>query len=157
MGPPPPPQGGLATAPAREALALHMLEQLPLLCKEDTGFMQRLARARFLPTQAGGLARPSDLWDPSVAQLRELLQGGQLYPRFLVETLFSAVCPLCGPPLAPLALRLAPLVPAPRSCPSRSCSSPTASCPSRTSASLVPTFLFDQLPGAPNEPLLAPP
>jgi len=66
--------------PKGEAAAISMLESLPLLSKEDPGFVDRLTKLKFVTTAAAGLARPRDLYDPNVAELQELLQGGEFYP-----------------------------------------------------------------------------
>ena len=59
---------------------LLMLGQLPQLCREDAAFWDRLSNLAFVKTGAGQLARPWELYDPSVAELQDLLQGGEFYP-----------------------------------------------------------------------------
>ena len=63
-----------------EDVILAMLEQLPVLCREDARFWDRLAHLAFLPTAAGALARPGALYDASATELQELLDGGEFYP-----------------------------------------------------------------------------
>jgi len=64
---------------AEEAM-LVMMGQLPQLCREDGRFWDRLSHVEFVRTGAGKLARPWELYDPSVAELQDLLEGGELYP-----------------------------------------------------------------------------
>lgn len=59
---------------------LAMMEQMPQLCREDGRFWDRLSHLPFLTTGAGKLARVSELYDPNVAQLHDLLEGGEFYP-----------------------------------------------------------------------------
>ncbi len=63
-----------------EEVMLLMLGQLPQLCREDAAFWDRLSNLAFVKTGAGQLARPWELYDPSVAELQDLLQGGEFYP-----------------------------------------------------------------------------
>lgn len=59
---------------------LSMMEQMPQLCREDARFWDRLAHLAFVTTGSGQLARPAELYDPSVAELQDLLEGGEFYP-----------------------------------------------------------------------------
>eukprot|EP00960_Hanusia_phi_P055441 762970-Hanusia_phi.AAC.1 len=58
----------------------HMLANLPQICREDKGFWERLRDLEFIPTASGKLARAQDLYDPSVEELQDLLEGGEFYP-----------------------------------------------------------------------------
>jgi len=80
-------------AAERNATMVALLERIDALVKEDTEFLQVIAKLPFLPTQAqaqaevlaakagsaapgaagGGLVTPSQLFDPSVAEFRALL------------------------------------------------------------------------------------
>ena len=65
------------------AAVLAMLEELPGLCREDARFFDRLAHLAFLPTAACTLARPWELYDPSIPELEALVGpggGSELYP-----------------------------------------------------------------------------
>jgi sacsin len=68
-------QGG-----AGEAAAIMMLEQLPQLCREDARFWDRLNNLEFVTTASGRLARAWELYNPSVKELSDLLEGGDFYP-----------------------------------------------------------------------------
>ncbi|KAJ1475490.1 hypothetical protein T484DRAFT_1828078, partial [Baffinella frigidus] len=63
-----------------EEAMLVMMGQLPQLCREDSRFWDRLSHVEFVRTAKGKLARPWELYDPSVAELHDLLEGGELYP-----------------------------------------------------------------------------
>ena len=63
-----------------EEAVLGMLGSLPQLCREDDRFWDRLSNLAFVKTGAGKLARPFELYDPSVCELQELLEGGAFYP-----------------------------------------------------------------------------
>jgi hypothetical protein len=57
-----------------------MLEQLPQLCREDGRFLDRLSNLEFVTTSSGRLGRPWELYDPTVSELHDLLEGGEFYP-----------------------------------------------------------------------------
>jgi hypothetical protein len=59
---------------------VQMLEQLPQLCREDGRFLDRLTNLEFVTTASGRLARPWELYDPTVSELHDLLEGGEFYP-----------------------------------------------------------------------------
>jgi len=71
--------GGLDKGLCQHAM-LCMLEQMPLLCRQDPRFWDRLSHLAFVSTGAERLARASELFDPNVAELEELLEGGEFYP-----------------------------------------------------------------------------
>ena len=62
--------------------AQHPVPQtlMPLLCRQDPRFWDRLSHLAFVITGAGKLARASELFDPNVAELQDLLEGGEFYP-----------------------------------------------------------------------------
>ena len=74
------PRLGKLDVDASEEAMLGMLGQLPQLCREDPRFWDRLSNLAFVKTAAGQLARPWELYDPSVSELEDLLQGGEFYP-----------------------------------------------------------------------------
>ena len=80
-------------AKACEGAMVQMLEQLPQLCREDGRFLDRLSNLEFVTTPSGRLARPWELYDPSVTELHELLEGGEFYPSevFLRPDLLSTL------------------------------------------------------------------
>ena len=48
----------------RERLLAGMLTELPLLARQDESFPKLLSATAFVPTEAGGLKPPSQLYDP---------------------------------------------------------------------------------------------
>jgi sacsin len=69
----------LATEVGRRAM-LTVLSDLPSLSVENPGFMTKLTRLAFVPTGAGTLAAPVDLYDPGVNELHTLLDRGAFFP-----------------------------------------------------------------------------
>lgn len=63
-----------------EEAMLGMLAQLPQLCRENAQFLDCLSNLAFVKTGDGILARVWELYDPSVSELHDLLEGGEFYP-----------------------------------------------------------------------------
>ncbi len=88
-------QNELIPRPVHEAAVVEVLMQLPRLSKMTKGaFTEYLKKCEFVPNARGGtvLARPGDLFDPSVPKLRELL-GKENFPSptFQSESVLAAL------------------------------------------------------------------
>jgi hypothetical protein len=62
-----------------------VLTDLPRLAREDSTFAEELMMHRFVPTCAGAYARPQELFDPMVPDMRLLLDGSCFPAAFLAD------------------------------------------------------------------------
>lgn len=69
----------LSTDVGRRAM-LAVLKDLPTLAAENPELSPKLTRLAFVPTGAGTLAAPADLYDPGVNELHMLLDRGAFFP-----------------------------------------------------------------------------
>ena len=70
----------------------QLLTDVPRLDRDAPGFSAALVDARFVPTAAGSLAAPSQLFDPTAPDLRLLLDDSAFPAAFVVERPDCMVC-----------------------------------------------------------------
>ncbi len=59
---------------------LQLLKSLPELCDQSATFQASVSRVAFVPTDSGRLALPSQLFDPTVEELKALLDDATSFP-----------------------------------------------------------------------------